>query len=422
MAMETLAETLLTFTAASLIGAGGCWVYFRLRIGTLQHLATTILAKSELEADTSQKKQELALKHRELEKRREWDEIGQTERRKIAKEEERLKEREDKLERRMHLVEKKLSDIEKREALIAEHKSRLEEEKQSIATLHGQLTDRLEKLAGLTASQAREQLIEQISLEIKTDAANLIRRAQTEAKEEGQRLASKVIATAINRIASRNTCEATITTVNVQKDEIKGRIIGREGRNIRTLEKATGCDFVMDDSPGTIVISCFDPVRKQIAKIALQELILDGRIHPTRIEEAVVNATQEIERQIKQYGEDAAIRAGAANLHPELIILLGKLKFRLSFGQNVLDHSLEVSHLMGIMAAELHLDEPLARRIGLLHDIGKAVSHEMEGPHAIIGHDLALRYGENPTVANGIGCSSQRNGGDVRRGDPVHRR
>ncbi len=402
--MENLILLLLFCFCAFLAGVGISWLYFRLRTGTLENLAETILTKAELEAEANQKKHELSLKHKELEKRREWEELGQSVRRKLAKEEDRLKEREDKLERRMNLVEKKLSDIEKREAVIRGRRSQLEQEKNTIAELHVQLLNDLQKTAGLTVNEAREQLITRISTQVKTDAANITRRAQADAKEEVQRLASTVIATAINRLASTCTSEASIATVTIHGDDIKGRIIGREGRNIRALERATGCDFVIDDTPGVILISCFDPVRKQIAKIALQELIQDGRIHPTRIEEAVEKATQEMERRIKQYGEDAAFRAGAGNLHPELVTLLGKLKFRFSFGQNVLDHSLEVSSLMGVMAAELHLDEQLARRIGLLHDVGKAVSQEIEGPHAIVGHDLALKCGESAAVANGIGA------------------
>ena len=196
----------------------------------------------------------------------------------------------------------------------------------------------------------------------------------------------------------------TVTTVTIPNEEMKGRIIGREGRNIRALEQATGVNFLIDDTPGAVVLSGFDPIRKHIAKAALTELVIDGRIHPTRIEEVVQKATTQVQKQIKQYGEDAALRAGAVNLHPELITLLGKLKFRFSYGQNVLDHSLEVSYLMGIMAAELGLDVKLAKRIGLLHDIGKAVSHETPGSHAIIGHDFAIKYGETKEVANGIGC------------------
>jgi ribonucrease Y len=247
-------------------------------------------------------------------------------------------------------------------------------------------------------------LLSRLTNEVKTDAANLIRRIRKEAEEEAEKQASTIIATAINRLAISCTSETTVCTVAIPNEEMKGRIIGREGRNIRALERETGVNFIIDDTPGAVVLSGFDPIRKHIAKFALTELIQDGRIHPTRIEEVVEKSTLNVHKQIKQYGEDAALRAGAMNLHPELINLLGKLKFRYSYGQNVLDHSLEVSYLMGLMAAEMGLDIRLAKRIGLLHDVGKAVTHEIEGSHAIIGHDLALKYGESKEVANGIGC------------------
>lgn len=266
------------------------------------------------------------------------------------------------------------------------------------------LLTKLEQTAGLSSSEAKHQLLQQITHEVKHDAANLIRRTIKEAKEESEHEARRLIVTAINRMAVSCVSEATVNTVAIPNEEMKGRIIGREGRNIRALERATGISCIIDDTPGAVVLSGFDPVRMHIAKMALADLIQDGRIHPTSIEEAVAKAQQNIQKLIKKYGEDAALRAGAINLHPELITLLGKLKFRFSYGQNILDHSLEVSHLMGMMAAELGLDSRMAKRIGLLHDMGKAVSHEMEGTHAIIGHDLALKYGESKEVANGIGC------------------
>jgi ribonuclease Y len=225
-----------------------------------------------------------------------------------------------------------------------------------------------------------------------------------EAKEESEHEASRIIALTINRLAVPCVSEVTINTVSIPNEEMKGRIIGREGRNIRALEKATGITFIIDETPGAIVLSGFDPIRMQIAKMTIAELVQDGRIHPTRIEEAVEKAKQNITKLIKKYGEDAALRSGCINLHPDLINLLGKLKFRYSYGQNILEHSLEVAHLMGMMAAELGLDSRLAKRIGLLHDVGKAISHEVEGTHAIIGHDLALKCGESKEVANGIGC------------------
>lgn len=252
--------------------------------------------------------------------------------------------------------------------------------------------------------EAQELLIEKVQSDVKNDAAMMTRRAQTEATEEADRIASSIIATAINRLAVPTVSEVTVATVPLPNDEMKRRIIGRDGRNIRTLEHLTGITILVDDTPGVVVLSGFDPVRKEIAKTALTELISDGRIHPTRIEEAVENAEFAVEKQIKNLGKDAAVRAGIVDLHPELINLLGKLNYRFSYGQKVLDHSLEVSHLMGIMATELHLDISKAKRIGLLHDMGKTATHEYEGTHAIIGHNLALEYGESPDVANGIGC------------------
>lgn len=262
----------------------------------------------------------------------------------------------------------------------------------------------LENASGFSTSEARDVLIARVQDEIKNETANLIRRTKKEAEEEAEKEAAKIIATAINRLTIHCVSEATVNTVSIPNEDMKGRIIGREGRNIRTLERATGVNFIIDDTPGAVVISGFDPIRMQVAKMALTDLITDGRIHPTRIEEAVEKAKCNIQRQIKQYGEDAALRAGAMNIHPEIILLLGKLKFRFSYGQNVLDHSLEVSHLMGLMAGELGLDIRMAKRIGLLHDVGKSVSHEIEGTHAVIGHDLALKFGESKEVANGIGC------------------
>lgn len=394
---------LLLFTGL-LLGAAGLWVAQRLRLTHFKQLASAIIHKAEADNENIRRNGELSLKQQQIDQQRQFDSHWQQERRKLQAEEERLKQREDKLETRMHLVEKKLSDIEKREAVLQSRNNQLDHEKQLVAESQAHLRKQLEQSVGLTASEAKELLFNQIHNEVRNDAANLIRRTLKEAQENAEREARQVIATAINRLAVPCVSETTVNTVSLPNEEMKGRIIGREGRNIRTLERATGVTLIIDDTPGAVVLSGFDPIRMQVAKLALGTLAQDGRIHPTSIEEAVEKAKQEVERLIKKYGEDAALRAGAFNLHPELITLLGKLKFRFSLGQNVLDHSLEVSHLLGIMAAELGLDIRLAKRIGLLHDVGKAVSHEVEGSHAIIGHDLALKYGENKEVANGIGC------------------
>lgn len=374
------------------------------RLANFRNIAATLIRKAEAECEILKRNVELVHKQQQIEQQRHFENHWQEERRKIQAEKERLKLREDKIESRMNLVEKKLFDTEKREAILIARKTQLEEERKLVSICQQDLRIQLERSAGLTTSEAKEQLLNQLTNDVKTDAANLIRKTMKEAKEESERTANTIIATAINRLAVPCVSETTINTVFIPNDEMKGRIIGREGRNIRTLERATGVSLIIDDTPGAIVLSCFDPVRRQIAKQALTDLIHDGRIHPTSIEEAVAKAKLNVEKLIKKQGEDAALRAGAINLHPELINLLGKLTLRFSYGQNILEHSLEVSYLMGIMAAELGLDSRLAKRIGLLHDVGKSVSHEMEGSHAIIGHDFALKYGENKEVANGIGC------------------
>lgn len=388
-------------------GAFSLWLFHRMKLGHYQAIAQAVLEKAEAEGQSLKKAAELAIKQNQVDQQRELEGVWQSERRKMQREEERLKLREDKIEARMSLVEKKLSDIDKREAVLIARKAQLEDEKKQVASHHATLLKELEHSAGLSSLEAKELLLSRLTNEVKTDAANLIRRTKKEAEENAEREASSIIATAINRLASSCVSECTINTVAIPNEEMKGRIIGREGRNIRALERATGVNIIIDDTPGAVVLSGFDPTRLQVAKAALLELVSDGRIHPTRIEEAVEKARGNVQKLIKQYGEDAALRVGAMNLHPEIITLVGKLKFRYSYGQNVLEHSIEVSNLLGLMAAELGLDVRLAKRIGLLHDMGKAVSHEMEGSHAIIGHDLALRYGESREVANGIGCHHQ---------------
>lgn len=398
-----LAFILIIFLVGLCLGAACFWAFNQSKLGSYKKIGKEILYKAETDADAIKKSAEITLKQQQMEQQREFDHLWQNEKRKIQREEERLKIREDKLESRMNLVEKKLSEIEKREAVIAARKAQIDEEKKQGAEKHSELLRELEKLSGLSSLEAKDLLMSKIINEVKAEAVHLSRRIKKEAEEEAEQEARRIIVTSINRLAVPCVSEATVNTVAIPNDEMKGRIIGREGRNIRALEHATGINFIIDDTPGAIVLSGFDPIRIQVAKMALADLVMDGRIHPTRIEEAVEKAKMNVQKVIRQHGEDAALRAGAMNLSPELMILLGKLKFRYSFGQNVLDHSLEVSHLMGLIAAELGLDIRQAKRIGLLHDIGKAVSHEIEGPHAIIGHDLCLKYGETKEIATGVG-------------------
>jgi len=404
MLADSIFYPFLLLIAGASIGCIGLAFLQKIKLKNFKQLAAEILRKAELEGESFKKTAELASRQQQVDQQREFENRWQQERRKIQIEDERLKQREDKLESRMNLVEKKLSDLEKRETLLLTEKALLEREKNEIATLQVNLLSRLERTAGLSTKEAKEILFNEITQEVQKDAANFIRKTTQEVKEEADKEASKIIATAINRLAVPCVSEATVNTVAIPNEEMKGRIIGREGRNIRALERATGINFIIDDTPGAVVLSGFDPIRMQVAKLALMDLVQDGRVHPTRIEEVVEKAKLNVEKLIKKYGEDAALRLGIINLHPELTTLLGKLKFRFSYGQNILDHSIEVAHLMGVMAAELGLDIRLAKRIGLLHDFGKALSHDVEGSHAVIGHDYALKYGESTEVANGIGC------------------
>ncbi len=400
-------ESVLAIIGGVAIGSTSVWIFHRVKLGGFEAIAHAIIQKAEYDATDLKRVSEFTIKQNQIDQERELELLRQSERKKIQKEEERLKLREDKLEARMNLIEKKLQDTEKRDAILIGRRAQVEEEKQALLRNQEKLQSELEKASGLSVNEAKDILIERMTNEVRSETANFIRKAKKEAEEEAEKIAGTIIATAINRMAVSCASETTVHTVSIPSEEMKGRIIGREGRNIRTLEQETGINFIIDDTPNAVVLSGFDPVRMHIAKTALQDLVADGRIHPTRIEEAVAKARLLAVKQIKQHGEDAALKVGITNLHPEIITLLGKLKFRYSYGQNILDHSLEVSHLMGIMAAELGLNIQLAKRIGLLHDMGKAISHEVEGTHAIIGYDMALKFGETKDVANGIGCHHQ---------------
>lgn len=376
----------------------------KFRLTTYKHLAAEMIRNADAEIAKKQQTFAMECKTQDFEWQREMEKRSQGERKKLTQEEERLKNREDKLDQRMTLMEKKLSEIERKEIALQNLQQKVELASQENAKKEQTWVVELEKISGMSSSVAKEHLLSAMREELKKDTAQLISKSMANAQENADNEATKIIATAIQRLAVPCVNETTINIVNLPNEELKGRIIGREGRNIRSLERTTGVTFLIDDTPGAIVLSCHDPIRLHIAKLALVDLFQDGRVHPTRIEEAVLKAQNNIQKMIKKAGEDAIMKAGILHPHLEIIELLGKLKFRYSLGQNVLDHSLEVSFLMGMMANELGLDAALAKRIGLFHDIGKAVDHEVEGSHAIIGHNLALRCGEHPDVANGIGC------------------
>lgn len=301
-------------------------------------------------------------------------------------------------------LDRKLENLEKKEDTLNHKLTDIQEKEKLAEEIHLQRKTELERVSGYTSEEAKRVLMDEISQDAKHEAAIMVKEIETRAKEEGDRRAREIITQAIQRCASDHVSETTVHVVSLPNDEMKGRIIGREGRNIRTLETLTGVDLIIDDTPEAVILSSFDPIRREIAKNALEKLIVDGRIHPARIEEMVEKAKKDVENGIKEEGEQAAFETGIHNLHPELQKLVGRLKFRTSYGQNVLKHSIEVSNLCGLMATELGLDPTIAKRAGLLHDIGKAVDHEVEGSHALIGADLAKKYHEAPAVVNAIGA------------------
>ncbi len=299
-------------------------------------------------------------------------------------------------------MDKKLESIEKREAGFAAKEEEINKQKTEVEQLHAKRVQELERISGLTSEQAKDYLLKMIEDDVKLDTAKLIKEMDIKAKEEAGKKAREYIVTAIQKCAADHVSETTISVVQLPNDEMKGRIIGREGRNIRTLETMTGVDLIIDDTPEAVILSGFDPVRREVARIALEKLIVDGRIHPARIEEMVEKAQKEVEVMIREEGEAATLEVGVHGIHPELVRLLGKMKFRTSYGQNALKHSIEVAQLSGLLAAEVGVDVRLAKRAGLLHDIGKSVDHEVEGSHIQIGVDLCRKYKESAMIINAV--------------------
>ena len=313
----------------------------------------------------------------------------------ISRQERRLQQKEEALD-------KKTDSLEKKDELLNKKIKDADAEREKIEGIHKAQIEILERLSGLTAEEAKEYLLRNVEDEVRHEAAIMIKEIETQAKEEADKRAKNIISSAIQRCAADHVAETTVSVVSLPNDEMKGRIIGREGRNIRTLETLTGIDLIIDDTPEAVILSGFDPIRREVARVALEKLIVDGRIHPARIEEMVERAKKEVDATIKQEGEQATFDTGVHGLHPEMIKLLGKLRFRTSYGQSVLKHSIEVSFLSGMMAGELGVDVTLAKRAGLLHDIGKAVDHEVEGSHISIGVDLARKYNESKEVIHAI--------------------
>lgn len=364
-------------------------------IGSAEEQADRILAEAAAEAENKKRVALVEAKEEILKSRNEAEREFKERRGEINRQERRIQQKEENLD-------KKTEALEKKDELLNKKIKAAEAKQAEIEALHLKETEVLERLSGLTTDEAKEYLLHNIEGEVRHEAAIMIKEIETQAKDEAEKKAKDIISTAIQKCAADHVAETTVSVVSLPNDEMKGRIIGREGRNIRALETLTGIDLIIDDTPEAVILSGFDPIRREVARVALEKLITDGRIHPARIEEMVERAKREVDATIKQEGEQATFDTGVHGLHPELIKLLGKLKFRTSYGQNVLKHSMEVAYLAGIMAGELGVDITIAKRAGLLHDIGKAVDHEIEGSHVTIGVDLAKKYHEGKEVIHAI--------------------
>lgn len=369
------------------------------KIGTAEVAARRVLeeARASAQREAESKKKEALLEARDeaFRLKRDAEKDIREQRAEVQRLERRLIQREETLDR-------KLEAVEKRDQTLAQREQEVTKVKEEIQQLHQAERSELERISALTMEQARQELLQKAEVEIRYEVAQTARKIEAEAREDAERRAREVVALAIQRTAADHTADVTVSVIPLPNEEMKGRIIGREGRNIRALESLTGVDFIIDDTPESVTLSSFDPIRREIAKMALEKLLADGRIHPARIEEMVEKAQREIDTRIRDAGERAAFEAGVHGLHPEEVKLLGRLNFRFSYGQNLLQHSVEVALLAGLMASQLDADAEIARRAGLLHDIGKALTHEVEGTHSDIGMDIARRYHEPPEVLNAI--------------------
>src|SRR5690349_18140930 len=369
---------------------------------TAEETAQRIVTESEREAENLRKSAVVAGKEELIKLREKFEQEVRGRREEVEREERRIAERESVLDRKSDLLEQRDRDLGRRASEFGRREKTVAQREEELNSLIAEERRRLEQMAGMSAQDAKAELVRRIEEEAQADAASRVREIRETARRNAEREANKIVALAIQRIAAEHTAESTVSAVSLPNDEMKGRIIGREGRNIRAFELATGVDVIIDDTPDTVVVSCFDPIRREVARLALEKLVTDGRIHPGRIEEVVAKSREEVEAGIIETGEQAAYETGITGLHPELIKLIGRMKWRTSYGQNILAHSKEVSFLAGIMAAELGLDVAMAKRGALLHDIGKVLTHEHEGTHVQLGVEVATKYGEHPLVVNCI--------------------
>ena len=364
-------------------------------IGNAEEKAREIIDEALKTAETKKRESLLEVKEESIRTKNELDKEIKERRVEVQRSERRIQQKEEN-------IDKKMEALERRETNLSAKEESLNKIKVEVSKLNEQRVQELERISGLTSEQAKDYLLKIVEDEVKHETAMIIKEMESRAKEEADKKAKEYVVSAIQRCAADHVSETTISVVQLPNDEMKGRIIGREGRNIRTLETMTGIDLIIDDTPEAVILSGFDPIRREVARIALEKLIVDGRIHPARIEETVEKAQKEVELMIKEEGEAATLEVGVHGIHPELVRLLGRMKFRTSYGQNALKHSIEVAQLSGLLAAEMGLDVRIAKRAGLLHDIGKAVDHEMEGSHIQLGVELCRKYRENATVINAV--------------------
>ena len=396
--METLiiiATFLISIVIGIIIGMTMRKKVAESKIGSAEEEAKRLIELAKVEAENMKKEEIIKAKEEIMNSRKELDQEIKERRSEVQKQESRMIQKEENLDKRSEIIENKVKELER------EHQE-VESKKAEVEEIYQKQVEELQRIAALTENQAKELLLSQVEKEITTEKAKIIKDLNQKAKEDATKNAKEIITYAVQKCAADHTSETTVSIVNLPSDDMKGRIIGREGRNIKALETLTGIDLIIDDTPEAVILSGFDPLRREVARIALEKLIDDGRIHPAKIEEMVEKAKEELNTIIREEGERAALEAGVNNLHPDIIRLLGKLKYRTSYGQNVLSHSIEVANLARIMAEELGLDPKKARRAGLLHDIGKALDHDMEGTHIQIGVDILKKYKENPIILNAV--------------------